>query len=234
VPKGTILGRIAQVKPGLAPHVFFQVMTVGPKPLTINPTVLLDELKNPGSTQLGSPFSSLGNPRLLNGLLLGADDPGDNGYMPDPTGAAIAGQGNGFPSYYSMINYTTFGTYTSTGQYAGPFAYRQGKPMRPDVALAFDVMQAAATAAGHPLTIDSAFRSDAEQAYLFSLHPDPKWVAPPGHSRHRLGTELDLGPTSAYGWLAANANRFDFLQRYSWEPWHYGYEPGLNGKGSGY
>ena len=25
-------------------------------------------------------------------------------------------------------------------------------------------------------------------------HPDPKWVAPPGHSLHRLGTELDLGP----------------------------------------
>ena len=38
-----------------------------------------------------------------------------------------------------------------------------------------------------------------------------------------LGTELDLGPPSAYGWLARNAGRFHFLQRYSWEPWHYGY-----------
>ena len=52
------------------------------------------------------------------------------------------------------------------------------------------------------------------------------WVAPPGHSLHRCATELDLGPPSAYGWLAANASRFGFLQRYSWEPWHYGYTRG--------
>jgi LAS superfamily LD-carboxypeptidase LdcB len=56
---------------------------------------------------------------------------------------------------------------------------------------------------------------------LFAAHPDPKWVAPPGKSLHRLGTELDLGPSSAYGWLAANAHRFGFIKRYSWEPWHY-------------
>ena len=35
-----------------------------------------------------------------------------------------------------------------------------------------------------------------------AANPDPKWVAPPGKSLHRLGTELDLGPPSAYGWLA--------------------------------
>jgi LAS superfamily LD-carboxypeptidase LdcB len=46
-------------------------------------------------------------------------------------------------------------------------------------------------------------------------------VAPPGKSLHRLGTELDLGPPSAYGWLARNARRFHFVQRYSWEQWHY-------------
>ena len=49
-------------------------------------------------------------------------------------------------------------------------------------------------------------------------HPDPKWVARPGTSLHRNGTELDLGPPSAYAWLAANATRFHFLQRYAWEP----------------
>ena len=48
-------------------------------------------------------------------------------------------------------------------------------------------------------------------------------TAPPGQSLHRLGTELDLGPQAAYGWLAANAERFHFVQRYSWEPWHYGF-----------
>jgi len=43
--------------------------------------------------------------------------------------------------------------------------------------------------------------------------------SPPGTSLHRCATELDLGPPSAYGWLAANASRFHFLKRYSCDPW---------------
>ena len=113
--------------------------------------------------------------------------------------------------------------FASGGGYDGPLAYRQGKPMRPDVAQAFDRMAAAASADGVALVISSAFRSDAEQAILFARHPDPKWVARPGTSLHRNGTELDLGPASAYPWLAANAPRFHFTQRYSWEPWHFGF-----------
>jgi hypothetical protein len=109
------------------------------------------------------------------------------------------------------------------GEYAGSLEYRQGKPMRPDVAQAFDRMSAAAAADGVNLIVVSAFRSNAEQAKLFAAHPDPKWVARPGQSLHRLGTELDLGPNAAYGWLARNAERFHFIQRYSWEPWHYGF-----------
>lgn len=109
------------------------------------------------------------------------------------------------------------------GQYDGPLAFRQGEPMRPDVALAFDRMAAAAAADGQPLLVVSAFRTDAEQAVLFARHPDPKWVAPPGKSLHRLATELDLGPPSAYAWLAANAGRFHFVRRYDWEPWHFGF-----------
>ena len=109
------------------------------------------------------------------------------------------------------------------GEYAGPLEFRQGKPMRPDVALAFDRMAEAAAADGVNLIVVSGFRSNAEQAKLFAAHPDPKWVAPPGQSLHRLGTELDLGPSGAYGWLARNAGRFHFVQRYSWEPWHYGF-----------
>lgn len=117
-------------------------------------------------------------------------------------------------------------TMASGGGYSGPLVYRQGHGMRPDVAAAFDRMSAAAAGAGLSLIVNSAFRSDAEQAALFAAHPDPKWVAPPGHSLHRCATELDLGPESAYGWLAANAGRFGFLQRYSWEAWHYGYTAG--------
>lgn len=114
----------------------------------------------------------------------------------------------------------------SGGGYSGPLAYRQGHGMRPDVAAAFDRMAGAAEAAGLALVVNSAFRSDAEQAALFAAHPDPTWVAPPGHSLHRCATELDLGPEGAYGWLAAHASRFGFLQRYSWEAWHYGYDAG--------
>ncbi len=112
------------------------------------------------------------------------------------------------------------------GGYGGPLAYRQGRPMRPDVAIAFDRLAAAARSAGVTVVINSAYRSDAEQQRLWDANPDPRWVAPPGTSLHRCGTELDLGPAAAYGWLAANADRFGFTRRYSWEPWHFGYDDG--------
>jgi hypothetical protein len=123
----------------------------------------------------------------------------------------------------------------SGGGYDGPLAYRQGKPMRPDVALVFDRMEKAARADGVTLIVNSGYRSDAEQAKLFAAHPDPKWVAPPGKSLHRLGTELDLAPPAAYAWLLANAGRFGFLRRYPWEPWHFGYtrNPGTASVGFG-
>jgi hypothetical protein len=130
---------------------------------------------------------------------------------------------------------TTLASLAATGdEYRGPLAHRQGKPMRPDVARAFDRMNAAASAAGVSLVVNSAFRSNAEQAALFAANPDPKWVAPPGKSLHRLGTELDLGPPSAYAWLARNAKRFGFIQRYSWEPWHFGYTRAAGTRSVGY
>ena len=112
------------------------------------------------------------------------------------------------------------------GGYGGPLVYRDGEGIRPDAAAAYDRMAAAARADGVVLMVVSGFRSDAEQAELFAAHPDPTWVAPPGHSLHRCATELDLGPSSAYGWLASNAGRFGFVQRYSWEAWHFGFEAG--------
>ena len=120
------------------------------------------------------------------------------------------------------------------GGYTGPLAYRQGKPMRPDVAQAFDRMERAAREDGVALIVTSGFRSDAEQARLFAANPNPKWVAPPGKSLHRLGTELDLGPPGAYGWLAANAPRFGFVKRYAWEPWHFGYTRNAGSASVGY
>ena len=108
--------------------------------------------------------------------------------------------------------------------------------MCPAVGAAFDLMDAAARADGVALVVVSGFRSDAEQAVLFARHPDPKWVAPPGRSRHRDATELDLNMTTgaggAHAWLARNGTRFGFVQRYSWEPWHWGYAAGCGGGAS--
>jgi hypothetical protein len=112
------------------------------------------------------------------------------------------------------------------GGYSGPLVYRDGEGMRPDVAVAYDRLAAAARRAGIDLLVVSGFRSDVEQAQLFAQHPDPRWVAPPGHSLHRCATELDLGPSSAYGWLDAHAPKFGFLRRYPWEAWHFGYSAG--------
>ena len=128
-----------------------------------------------------------------------------------PLGAATAGGGTAM---------------ATGGGYGGTLIFRDGEGMRPDAAAAYDQMAAAARSERIVLMVVSGFRSDAEQAELFAAHPDPTWVAPPGQSLHRCATELDLGPSSAYGWLAANAGRFGFVQRYSWEAWHYGFEAG--------
>lgn len=114
----------------------------------------------------------------------------------------------------------------SGGGYGGLLVFRDGEGMRPDVAASYDQMTAAARAEGIVLMVVSGFRSDAEQAELFAANPDPTWVAPPGQSLHRCATELDLGPSSAYGWLAGNASRFGFELRYGWEPWHWGFAAG--------
>ena len=138
--------------------------------------------------------------------LAGADSSGQALRQVEVEGRAVA----------ELIPVVTGDLEGAGGEYDGPFAYRQGKPMRPDVAQAFDRMEAAAKReAAISLTITSAFRSDAEQAELYAQNPDPKYVAPPGKSLHRYGTELDLGPPEAYDWLSRNAERFGFEQRYS-------------------
>lgn len=122
------------------------------------------------------------------------------------------------------------------GGYSGPLVYRDGKPMCPAVGAAYDLMDAAARSQGVDLVVNSGFRSDEEQAILFARHPDPRWVAPPGRSRHRDATELDINMGDggrAHAWLRANGGRFGFVQRYSWEPWHWGYLPGCAGARAG-
>jgi hypothetical protein len=139
---------------------------------------------------------------------------------------AVAVEASATAEATAPADYGGLPTMASGGGYSGPLAYRQGEGMRPDVAAAFDRMAAAARRAGLALVVNSGFRSDAEQAALFAANPDPTWVARPGQSLHRCATELDLGPPAAYRWLAANAGRFGFVKRYSWEPWHFGFTQG--------
>ena len=76
--------------------------------------------------------------------------------------------------------------------------------MRPDVAVAFDRMAAAAAAAASPWSSVSGFRSDAEQAALFAAHPDP-----PGWHPRALAAPLRdrAGPRARRGLRLAGCQR---------------------------
>ncbi len=67
-----------------------------------------------------------------------------------------------------------------------------------------------------------------------------KWVAVPGTSEHQLGIAVDINadekkckPDDVYRWLAENAHKYGFINRYPsdkteitgiiYEPWHYRY-----------
>src|SRR5215218_4085709 len=70
-----------------------------------------------------------------------------------------------------------------------------GKPMRPDVAQAFDRMAAAARRDRIYLIVVSGYRSDAEQARLFAAQASPR-LFPSSGSPHR---EADLPWTRVSG-----------------------------------
>ena len=103
----------------------------------------------------------------------------------------------------------------------------RARAMRPDVARGLRPAGRGGAPGGVSLVINSAYRSDAEQARLFAAAPDPRWVAPPGHVaaplRDRARPRARRPPTR--GWPRTPA-RFGFLQRYAWEPWHFGFTPG--------
>jgi D-alanyl-D-alanine carboxypeptidase len=113
-------------------------------------------------------------------------------------------------------------------------------------------LQAAATAAGHPLGVVAAYRSFDQQQSLFALRVKElgrtlarQRVAQPGHSEHELGTALDFnsqgmadvsvgwGRSPTGRWAARNAWRFGFVLSYPkdgsdvtcypYEPWHFRY-----------
>jgi hypothetical protein len=115
------------------------------------------------------------------------------------------------------------------GVYAGPLETVDGVQVCPAVAAAFRVMDAAAARDGVTLTPTSGFRGWAEQAILYA-QLGPGIAAPPGTSRHHDATEFDLnvGPagSATHDWLRTHGPSFGFVQRYSWEPWHWGFVAG--------
>ena len=95
-------------------------------------------------------------------------------------------------------------------------------------------MVVAALDDGVELTINSGFRTYAEQKYLYD-----NWrkgvagfnlAAKPGRSNHQNGSALDIpvggGPgLPAYDWLASNATSYGFIRTVKSEYWHWEYRP---------
>lgn len=100
--------------------------------------------------------------------------------------------------------------------------------LRSDAAAAFLRMQ---DAYGASFVIESAFRSNEEQKYLYNLYLSGKGnlAARPGYSNHQGGISVDistggLGVSSAvYQWLHANARKYGFRNEVPTEPWHWSY-----------
>jgi len=115
-------------------------------------------------------------------------------------------------------------------QTAGVPTERSPTGMNPNFASALENLIAAASEAGHDVTINSGYRSPERQAELFadavrkygSEAAARRWVAPPGKSRHNHGIAADLGYGSdeARDWVHANAEKYGLNFRMDWEPWH--------------
>ena len=80
-------------------------------------------------------------------------------------------------------------SFAEGGGYSGPLAHRQGVPMRPDVAPAFDRMEAAARADGVTLTITSGYPLGRRAGDPVGAPPGSEVGRPPRHvaapQRHR-------------------------------------------------
>jgi D-alanyl-D-alanine carboxypeptidase len=89
------------------------------------------------------------------------------------------------------------------------------------------------------LTVTSGWRSPQHQERLLceavaehgSLDEAARWVAPAGTSLHVTGSAVDVGPSSAYEWLAVHGSRFDLCPVYRNEPWHFELRPGAAEQG---
>ena len=92
-----------------------------------------------------------------------------------------------------------------------------GLPVEKSTANAYYVMREAAAAAGVDMHINSGFRTNAEQQYLYNCYincncNNCNLAAKPGYSNHQSGHALDLNTANAsvYNWLAAHGGEYGF------------------------
>jgi len=103
----------------------------------------------------------------------------------------------------------------------------------PDLLAALRRAAAGASADGVTLLVDSGWRSPRYQRHLLdeatakygSRQEAARWVAPPARSAHVSGDAVDVGPSSAAGWLSRHGAAYGLCQTYGNEPWHYELRP---------
>lgn len=103
-----------------------------------------------------------------------------------------------------------------------------GKFMRSDAAASFNRMKAAAAAAGITLSVNSGFRTQAEQQHLYDLYRQGRGnlAARPGYSNHQGGRSADINMPGGYSgatyrWLQAHGAAYGFKNDVGGEPWHW-------------
>lgn len=169
-----------------------------------------------------------------------------------PRGGTETGSGDAADSSWSLV--LVNGTHPLPATFSvETVAVPGGERVDARIVDALDDLFTAARAAGYAPYVRSGFRTRAEQqrtlddkiAAYEDEGLDPararaaalEWVALPGTSEHELGLAVDIndadGDDGLYGWLAAHAHAYGFIQRYpqersaitgiAHEPWHYRY-----------
>lgn len=105
-----------------------------------------------------------------------------------------------------------------------------GYRLTADAAEAFASLRAAASDAGMTMTVNSAYRSYADQVGMveaYGLLADGGRAAEPGTSEHGWGTAVDLTlDGAALIWMRENAGTYGFAETIADEPWHWNYVGG--------
>ncbi len=98
----------------------------------------------------------------------------------------------------------------------------------------FLALARAAKEAGHVISINDAYRTQAKQQYLYDGYvngtPGFNAAARPGYSKHQSGDaiDIDVGRGDVYRWLIQNAWRYGYMRTVPIEEWHWVYAPDVD------